>query len=420
MQEVTHHADNCPNRPIESGAPGLPPLRFTITRIHDAKLLKGALAVMVRTRGTVNGKKVDQISYAVYQRLGNVLSGTYSASAGPNTPGSGPAAPRGRAERPEPLHHGNGSPSASDRLNPSSTRRRLKCGSAGIRDARRRARRRRDSRSRDRAGRCRRDGQPRRLVDDGARGPRRRAGRACVASASATKPLTIHDVFLRAAPGVVQVTATRRVGSGLRDRQGRSHRRELPRRRRCAARARQLLEQRAARRARRRARPGVRRRRSAARTLQSRALTPLELGNSDLVRVGDSVAAIGNPLGSDRSITSGIVTRAQLRALTGTESRQTQPRASGNVGRPAAQRARQGDRRHLARLRDPDQHRQERRRPADRERRRRAPIRRGRHAGDHRARCDAVQAPGAAGLLVGRVCPTRAPRKPACAARRSR
>ena len=87
MQEVTQHADNCPNRPIDSGAAGLPPLRFTITRIHDAKLLKGALAVMVRAQGTVKGKKVDQISYAVYQRLGNVLSGTYSAIAGPNTPG---------------------------------------------------------------------------------------------------------------------------------------------------------------------------------------------------------------------------------------------------------------------------------------------------------------------------------------------
>jgi hypothetical protein len=32
----------------------------------------------VRTTGTVNGKHVDQISYAVYQRRGNVLSGVYS------------------------------------------------------------------------------------------------------------------------------------------------------------------------------------------------------------------------------------------------------------------------------------------------------------------------------------------------------
>jgi len=46
---------------------------------------------------------------------------------------------------------------------------------------------------------------------------------------------------------------------------------------------------------------------------QSRALTPLQLGNSDRVRVGDSVVAIGNPLGEDRSITSGIVSALQRR-----------------------------------------------------------------------------------------------------------
>ncbi len=45
----------------------------------------------------------------------------------------------------------------------------------------------------------------------------------------------------------------------------------------------------------------------------ARALTPLALGDSDLVRVGDSVAAIGNPLGEDRSITSGIVSALERR-----------------------------------------------------------------------------------------------------------
>ncbi len=43
----------------------------------------------------------------------------------------------------------------------------------------------------------------------------------------------------------------------------------------------------------------------------SRALTPLPLGNSDSVRVGDSVVAIGNPFGLDRSATSGIVSALQ-------------------------------------------------------------------------------------------------------------
>jgi S1-C subfamily serine protease len=41
--------------------------------------------------------------------------------------------------------------------------------------------------------------------------------------------------------------------------------------------------------------------------VEARALTPLELGNSDRVRVGDSVVAIGNPLGLERSVTAGIV-----------------------------------------------------------------------------------------------------------------
>jgi S1-C subfamily serine protease len=41
--------------------------------------------------------------------------------------------------------------------------------------------------------------------------------------------------------------------------------------------------------------------------VDARALTPLQLGNSDGVRVGDSVVAIGNPLGYERSVTAGIV-----------------------------------------------------------------------------------------------------------------
>jgi hypothetical protein len=91
IREVGKHADTCPNRPIDTGEAGLPPLRFTITRISDSRLLKGYVAVRIRVRGTVKlkvkgklqARKVDQTSYAVYQRLGNILSGTYSY--GPNT-----------------------------------------------------------------------------------------------------------------------------------------------------------------------------------------------------------------------------------------------------------------------------------------------------------------------------------------------
>jgi S1-C subfamily serine protease len=43
----------------------------------------------------------------------------------------------------------------------------------------------------------------------------------------------------------------------------------------------------------------------------SRALKPLTLGDSSAVRVGDQVIAIGNPLGYDRSVTSGIVSAVQ-------------------------------------------------------------------------------------------------------------
>jgi S1-C subfamily serine protease len=44
---------------------------------------------------------------------------------------------------------------------------------------------------------------------------------------------------------------------------------------------------------------------------QSRALTPLELGNSADVNVGDAVVAIGNPFGLERTVTAGIVSALQ-------------------------------------------------------------------------------------------------------------
>jgi S1-C subfamily serine protease len=43
----------------------------------------------------------------------------------------------------------------------------------------------------------------------------------------------------------------------------------------------------------------------------ARALTPLALGNSDDVNVGDSVYAIGNPFGYTRTLTSGLVSAVQ-------------------------------------------------------------------------------------------------------------
>jgi S1-C subfamily serine protease len=46
---------------------------------------------------------------------------------------------------------------------------------------------------------------------------------------------------------------------------------------------------------------------------QARALTPLPLGDSDTVRVGDAVIAIGNPFSLERTVTAGIVSALQRR-----------------------------------------------------------------------------------------------------------
>ncbi len=81
MREVIAHALRCPHRPVLPGEQNLPPLTFTITILKDSHLLKGYLAVRVRTEGIVNGNMMDQTSYAVYQRLGKVLSGVYSFGA---------------------------------------------------------------------------------------------------------------------------------------------------------------------------------------------------------------------------------------------------------------------------------------------------------------------------------------------------
>jgi hypothetical protein len=112
MREVIAHAANCPNHVITTGDPNVPKARFTITRLHDAKLLKGALVVKVRVQATVGGKKFDQTSYAVYQRAGNVLSGTYSFGA--NTPAQRSFALRAAEQSARNLlrKHNPGSPTA--------------------------------------------------------------------------------------------------------------------------------------------------------------------------------------------------------------------------------------------------------------------------------------------------------------------
>jgi S1-C subfamily serine protease len=133
------------------------------------------------------------------------------------------------------------------------------------------------------------------------------------AFARAGGPLSVHDVYMRSAPGVVQVTAAgtgRASGSGfVIDKAGHivtsfsvvegagpvevsfSNDERQPARivGRDPSTDLALLQVKA----------------------RSRALTPLALGDSDSVQVGDSVVAIGNPLGEDRSVTAGIVSAFQ-------------------------------------------------------------------------------------------------------------
>jgi S1-C subfamily serine protease len=156
--------------------------------------------------------------------------------------------------------------------------------------------------------------------------------------ARSSKALTIHEIYARAAPGVVQVTATRRVavesdpfldpfgfggttaetqealGSGfVIDKAG-----HVVTNYHVVQGAQQVHvsfsnnEQLAARVVGRDPSTDVAVLEVKA---QSRALTPLELGDSNGVRVGDAVVAIGNPLGEDRSVTSGIVSARQRRIV---------------------------------------------------------------------------------------------------------
>jgi S1-C subfamily serine protease len=152
--------------------------------------------------------------------------------------------------------------------------------------------------------------------------------------ARASRPLTVHEIYMRAAPGVVQVTATRRVttapdpfsdpfgflgpqvgqqqvlGSGfVIDKAG--HILTNDHVVRNASRVEVSFSNDEGLSARVVGRDPATDIAVLEVKARARALTPLVLGDSDLVRVGDPVVAIGNPLGEDRSITSGIVSALQ-------------------------------------------------------------------------------------------------------------
>jgi hypothetical protein len=78
MREVTQRVQSCPHHPVDPGIMGLPSLKYSITRISDPHLPKSSIALRVVLSGTVKGKHFEQVTYAVYQRVGNVLSGIYT------------------------------------------------------------------------------------------------------------------------------------------------------------------------------------------------------------------------------------------------------------------------------------------------------------------------------------------------------
>ena len=143
------------------------------------------------------------------------------------------------------------------------------------------------------------------------------------------------------------------------------------------------------------------------------ALTPLPLGNSDKVEVGDPVVAIGNPFGLDRTVTAGHRERAPApdhrpeplhHRPRHPDRRADQPR---QLGRPAPQRrgqvigvntqietGRHRDRQRRDRLLRPLEHRQGRRRSDHPHGPRRPRLSRDQRPGRDARRRRQVQPPG--------------------------
>lgn len=79
MKEVEQAVRSCPPHEVGSTVRGVPPLRYRFTRLSTAGkgLLPGAIALRMTVSGTVNGKKLTETSFGIYQRRGNILSGIY-------------------------------------------------------------------------------------------------------------------------------------------------------------------------------------------------------------------------------------------------------------------------------------------------------------------------------------------------------
>jgi hypothetical protein len=79
MREIAQAIRTCPRGPVPSTVHGVPPLTYRISRLSGAGqgLLRDSILMKVTASGLLNGKKLTQTSFVVYERSGNILSGIY-------------------------------------------------------------------------------------------------------------------------------------------------------------------------------------------------------------------------------------------------------------------------------------------------------------------------------------------------------
>ena len=76
--ELARAAATCPRTPVPSRERGISPLTYRLKRLHDARLLPGAVALQMRVTGKNGGLPFDNTLVAVYQFRGDVFSGIYA------------------------------------------------------------------------------------------------------------------------------------------------------------------------------------------------------------------------------------------------------------------------------------------------------------------------------------------------------
>jgi hypothetical protein len=76
--ELQYAVANCPTKPVRGPVGGVGPLTWRVNRISDPRLPPASIALDVHVTGTVEGKKVVDVSTLVYQVRGEVLSAVYT------------------------------------------------------------------------------------------------------------------------------------------------------------------------------------------------------------------------------------------------------------------------------------------------------------------------------------------------------